>query len=464
MKPFCLTIAGADPSSGAGIQADIRTLDRCGVHPFSVITALTYQTANSFEGFTSLSKYLDQQLKILFDAYPIKVVKVGMIPDIESLEIIKNYINEYDLRVVLDPVSVSSAGGRLSTEGLENEIERKLFPIVSIITPNYTEALLYANIEKKMITNIDDVKNLGSILLDKLALSDIKHEKAVVIKSVMIQDDNKIYDFFIKQKSKGGERTYHFLEKQKKDLSDNVHGTGCVFSSAIAAFLAKDYSISEAIEKAEKFFNEKFQKFIKFPNSSLTMDLTYSEDKIKVINQIKEIYYFISNDKQFSMLIPEVRMNISGSLSSAKSKDEVAGIEGRISIINEFPEAMGEIKFGVSDHTARLILTAKEFDKTVNYVMNLKYKKEWVDKLVQSKKLSLQEIKRGKQPKSIAQKEYSTMQWLIQDSVKSSGKMADIIWDKGSIGKEPMMRLFGKDGKNMIEKLKIIKEALFSQS
>jgi hydroxymethylpyrimidine/phosphomethylpyrimidine kinase len=267
MKPFCLTIAGADPSSGAGIQADIRTLDRCGVHPFSVITALTYQTANSFEGFTSLSKYLDQQLKILFDAYPIKVVKVGMIPDIESLEIIKNYINEYDLRVVLDPVSVSSAGGRLSTEGLENEIERKLFPIVSIITPNYTEALLYANIEKKMITNIDDVKNLGSILLDKLALSDIKHEKAVVIKSVMIQDDNKIYDFFIKQKSKGGERTYHFLEKQKKDLSDNVHGTGCVFSSAIAAFLAKDYSISEAIEKAEKFFNEKFQKFIKFPNS-----------------------------------------------------------------------------------------------------------------------------------------------------------------------------------------------------
>jgi predicted fused transcriptional regulator/phosphomethylpyrimidine kinase len=164
------------------------------------------------------------------------------------------------------------------------------------------------------------------------------------------------------------------------------------------------------------------------------------------------------------MLIPEVRMNISGSLSSAKSKDEVAGIEGRISIINEFPEAMGEIKFGVSDHTARLILTAKEFDKTVNYVMNLKYKKEWVDKLVQSKKLSLQEIKRGKQPKSIAQKEYSTMQWLIQDSVKSSGKMADIIWDKGSIGKEPMMRLFGKDGKNMIEKLKIIKEALFSQS
>ena len=125
MKPFCLTIAGADPSSGAGIQADIRTLDRCGVHPFSVITALTFQTINSFEGFISLSKYLDQQLKVLFNAYPIKVVKIGMIPDVKSLETIKHYINKYDLKVVLDPISTASAGGRLSAQGLEKEIERR---------------------------------------------------------------------------------------------------------------------------------------------------------------------------------------------------------------------------------------------------------------------------------------------------------------------------------------------------
>jgi hydroxymethylpyrimidine kinase/phosphomethylpyrimidine kinase len=462
MKPFCLTIAGADPSSGAGVQADIRTLDRCGVHPFSVITALTYQTANSFEGFTSLSKYLDQQLKVLFDAYPIKVVKIGMIPDIESLETIKRYINEYNLRAVLDPVSISSAGGRLSTEGLENETARKLFPIASVITPNFAEALFYANSEKKLITNVDEVKNLGSTLLDKLISSGIKYEKAVVIKSVMIQNDNKIYDFSIMQRSKEGERTYRFFEKQKKDLSTNVHGTGCVFSSAIAAFLAKDYSLSEAIEKAEMFFNEKFQKLIELPNSGLTINLTYSEERIEVINQIKQIYNFISNDKKFSNLIPEVRMNISGSLPSARIKDDVAGIEGRISIVNEFPIAMGEIKFGVSDHTARLVLTAKSFDVSINYVINLKYKREWVEKLVQSKKLTLQEIKREDQPKSTAQKEYSTMQWLIHDSVKNTGKMVDIIWDEGSIGKEPMMRLFGKNAKDMIEKLRIIRETLFS--
>ncbi len=79
MKPLCLTIAGADPTSGAGIQADIRTFDRCGVHPFSVITAITYQTATEFIGYKSLSDELDNQLNAILTAYPIKYVKVGMI-------------------------------------------------------------------------------------------------------------------------------------------------------------------------------------------------------------------------------------------------------------------------------------------------------------------------------------------------------------------------------------------------
>ena len=82
--------------------------------------------------------------------------------------------------------------------------------------------------------------------------------------------------------------------------------------------------------------------------------------------------------------------------------------------------------------------------------------------LVQSNKITLQEIKREEQPKSVSQREYSTMQWLIQNSVKNMGKMADIIWDKGSIGKEPMLRLFSKNAKDMIEKLKIIRQILFS--
>lgn len=183
------------------------------------------------------------------------------------------------------------------------------------------------------------------------------------------------------------------------------------------------------------------------------MDSSLPKEKLEIVNQIKEVYNFFSSNKEFSKLIPEVRTNISGSLHNAKNKSEIAGIEGRITIINGFPKASGEIKFGVSDHTARLILTAKEFDKSINFVMNLKYRPDLI-KLIQEKSdLKLQEIFRENQPEDVKKKEFSTMQWLIKENVKKKGKIPDIIWDKGSVGKEPMMRLFGKNSEDMIIKL-----------
>ncbi|MFX1391414.1 MAG: thiamine-phosphate synthase family protein [Promethearchaeota archaeon] len=181
-----------------------------------------------------------------------------------------------------------------------------------------------------------------------------------------------------------------------------------------------------------------------------------SEEKQILINQIREVYSVISKDKDFSKLVPEVRMNISGSLSKAKNKSEIAGIEGRITIINGFPKASGEIKFGVSDHTARLILTAKEFDNSINFVINLKYIPKLIESIKKDTKLQLQEIIRKEQPENVKEKEYSTMQWLINESVKKKGKIPDIIWDKGAIGKEPMMRLFGKNSTDLIRKLEHI--------
>lgn len=168
------------------------------------------------------------------------------------------------------------------------------------------------------------------------------------------------------------------------------------------------------------------------------------------------MYNLISEDKDFSKLIPEVRMNISGSLPNAKDKSEIAGIEGRITIINGFPKASGEIKFGVSDHTARLILTAKKFDNSINFAINLKYIPELIESIKNDSDLELQEIIREEQPDSVKKREHSTMQWLINQSVEKKGKLPDIIWDKGAIGKEPMMRLFGKNSSDIIGKLEQI--------
>jgi len=457
--PFlCLTIAGSDPSSGAGIQADIRTFDRCGVHPFSVITAITYQSAKEFYGYRSLSGDLEKQLNSILNNYPVKHVKIGMIPDVESLNIIVNYINKYQLKVVYDPITISSAGKRLASEELETQIEDKLLPYVMILTPNLTETEVYSG---KTLTSdsIQNVKDAAEIILKKIynAPEASNIEKAVIIKSAT-NDQDEIVDIALINKEQGDflKQDFKIFKKSKISFSGNIHGTGCVFSSAITAFLARGNSIESAIFKAEDFFDEKFQHFIELPGKGKVLDLTIPKEKLDVINQIKEIYNFISSIKKFSALIPEVRLNISCSLPNASNKQEIAGIEGRITIINGYPQASGEIKFGVSDHTARLILTAKKYDISINLVMNLKYEPHWISAIQDKTDLELYEFTRESQPKSIQEKDHSTMQWLIKESVKKTGKIPDIIWDKGSIGKEAIIRVFGNNSKDMIEKLQKI--------
>ena len=162
------------------------------------------------------------------------------------------------------------------------------------------------------------------------------------------------------------------------------------------------------------------------------------------------------------MLIPEVRMNISGSLPNAVSKEEIAGIEGRITVVEGYPKASGEIKFGISNHTARLILEAKKFDNSINFVLNIKYKSNWINSLQEKTDLNLQEIIREHQPKEIMVKEESTMQWLIEKSIKEIGRIPDIIWDKGAMGKEPMIRLFGKNAEDIVNKLQKITNSIFN--
>jgi len=465
MKLFCLSIAGSDPTCGAGIQADIRTFDRCGVHPFSVITAITYQSATEFYGFKSLSDDLNKQLDAIFTSYPVKFVKIGMIPDVKALDIIVDVVKQHELIAVLDPVSISSAGKRLSSEGFELEIERSLFPYVKILTPNINEASFYANRDllNKTTENIAELKEAATILVKKLCSDNpaLDAEKTVVIKSAGAKR-GELFDLVCTSKGIGSNENYEFTlyQKPKLSINGNVHGTGCVFSSAITAFLAKGNPLAMAIEKAESFFDAKFQKFVELPNKGKVIDLTISKERVEVINQIKEIYNFFSRFRKFSKLIPEVRMNISGALPHATTKDEIAGIEGRITIINGYPQASGEIKFGVTDHTARLILSAKKFDNSINYVINLKYNPNWIDLIQQNTDLELQEIIREDQPEEIKKQEFSTMQWLIKESIASKGKIPDIIWDKGAMGKEPIIRLFSKNSKNMIEKLKKIIEII----
>ena len=212
--------------------------------------------------------------------------------------------------------------------------------------------------------------------------------------------------------------------------------------------------VNFANEEATVEFNSSLTGYDDF--NKAIRDLGYKASLAKIdVRVIDEL-----SEKEFSKLIPEVRMNISGSLANAKNKQEIAGIDGRITIVNGFPHKCGEIKFGASDHTARLILSAKEFENSINFVINLKFKQEWIRLISSHTDLQLQEIIREEQPEEVKNQEFSTMQWLIKNSVEKHGTIPDIIWDAGSIGKEPIIRLFGRNSKEMIVKLNKIISAI----
>ena len=178
-------------------------------------------------------------------------------------------------------------------------------------------------------------------------------------------------------------------------------------------------------------------------NNKLTA-LSNSEEKLGVIGQIKEIYSFIQQ-KYFLKLIPEVRSNIAGALNNAKTKSDVAGIDGRITIVNDMPKAAGEVKFGVAEHTARLILEAKKFDNSINYVINMKYTAELIRRLQKETDLVLKEILRETEPENLKKKEFSTMQWLIKESINKNGKIPDIIWINETFGNIQRKLCFAKN-------------------
>jgi hydroxymethylpyrimidine kinase/phosphomethylpyrimidine kinase len=458
---YCLTIAGSDPSSGAGIQADLRTFGKFEVYPFSIITAITYQTADSFSGYFVIPfDSLEEQLRILFEKYPIKYAKTGMIPTKESVKIIAKYLNEFKINYIVDPVTVASVGVRLAEKSVESELKNTLFPNAQVITPNVNEAEVYSGIKIKIgkFDNINLMKKALSKILEMMDNEIISHKsKAVIIKGAN-PEKNKILDLaLIKNFNKTGKKQ-EIIEfyKDQRVIKQNIHGSGCVFSAALVASLAIKKDLHMAIKNTEQFFDESFESILQLGDIGQVISLEYSPEKKEVINQVKKIYDFIISSSKFSRLIPEVRTNISVAMSNAQSKNEIAAIEGRISIINGYPKAIGNIKFGVSDHTARLILTAKKFDNSLNVVINMKYLPDLIQKLEQDSFFKVVEFHRSEQPPNISLKEESTMQWVIKNVFEKYKIIPDIIWDKGALGKEPIMRLLAKDATNMIMKLQKI--------
>lgn len=253
-----LTIAGSDPSGGAGIQADLKTMSAHGVYGMSAITALTVQnTLGVSRVYETSERTLAEQLEAVFsDIYP-DAVKVGMLPSARLVSVTAEILRKYRARhVVIDPVMVSTSGKMLMSEAARDRMVKELFVQAELITPNIPEAEVLSGIS---IQSREDVVRAAKLIEEHLrdASSDAgiaKSGTAILIKGGHAQGSPDDYLW------SGGK--LQVFPGARID-NPNTHGTGCILSSAIACRLAKGASLPESVEGAKHYLAELLKRGIR---------------------------------------------------------------------------------------------------------------------------------------------------------------------------------------------------------
>ena len=235
-----LTIAGSDSGGGAGIQADLKTFAALGCYGTSAITAVTAQNTMSIIAIHPIPPAIvkSQIIAVMDDICP-AVVKIGMLPDPETVSIVAETLKSYrHIPVILDPVISSTSGKQLASMNSLQAMIQQLFPLAALITPNLNEAALLTG---NNICSVEDMQVAAQALL-RLGSG------AVLVKGGHL-DGAELFNVYADQKGVTTSFTYPHI------VSLNTHGTGCTLASAIAAYLARGQSLRDAIASAGSYVN-----------------------------------------------------------------------------------------------------------------------------------------------------------------------------------------------------------------
>ena len=237
-----LTIAGSDSSSGAGVQADIKTFQEFNEHGTCCISAVTCQNPDKIISILDMPiKIIRDQLTALFEYYDIQYVKTGMLYSKQAMEIILEFLLNYNFKLIIDPIFISSSGKELMKPDAKEFLINNLLSKAFLITPNIPEA------EEILKTKIIDevTQKEAAINIQKFGVY------AVLVKGGHLQL-NPFKDILVYNNE------LHEFPKQRTNIS--VHGSGCILSAAIVANLNKGLSLVESLNMAEKYVDKFFKK------------------------------------------------------------------------------------------------------------------------------------------------------------------------------------------------------------
>ena len=418
-----LSIGGSDPSSGAGIQSDIKTFSNHDIYGFTVVTAITSQNTRKVTLVEPVSaKSLIAQIDSILADFHIDAIKIGMVYNSQIIKVIHSKLRNIKVPIVVDPIIKSTTGATLLKKSALYDYKKMIVPLADVITPNKYEAKVLSGI---LNTNksAKKIQSMGA--------------KCVIITGAT-SSNSQISDFIL-------EENKEYVISGKKIPIRN-HGSGCNYSASITVSLAKGNTIRYAVKAAKDYVYQSIKnsknigKGVHITHKNTSNEMRKLSDSINHFKQIKNIY----------KVIPECQTNFVFAKKNPKIIKDVLGISGRLVKSGKDVVTAGEIVYGGSQHVGTAVIQVNKKFPEVRSGINIKYDPKIIAKAKKSK-FTVLSYDRSKEPKKSKQKENSSISWGISNTLNA--KSPDIIYHKGDIGKEQMILIFGNNPDDVIRKV-----------
>lgn len=433
-----LIVAGSDSGGGAGIQADLKTVSALGAWGTTAVTALTAQNSRGVAAIHAVPPaFIAAQIRAVLDDIGADAVKIGMLSDAAVVAAVADAL-EGAGPVILDPVMVAKGGARLLADDAVAVLKERLIPRAALLTPNIPEAEALAGVSiaapADMQRAADALRGLGA--------------GAVLVKGGHLPGD-EVIDVLVDD---GGAVMF----QQPRVKTRNTHGTGCTLSAAVAALCAQGRPLREAVDAARAFVRLAMRAGPQLGTGHAPLDhlagLKRDAQRHAVLLALAEALEAL-DVLGFAPLVPEVQTNLAFALPWAETPAEVAAFPGRIVRAGPRIHAVRAPAFGASRHVARIVLTAMRRDPSMRACINLRYSPEIVARL-RAAGLAVESFDRRDEPADVKAREGSTLEWGTHLVLERARAFPDAVYDTGDVGKEPMVRVLGRDPADVLRKVR----------
>jgi len=439
-----MIVAGSDSAGGAGIQADIKAVSAMGCFPTTAIAALTAQNTLGVKGIFGVSaEFVVAQMDAIWEDLGADAVKTGMLFNEQVLLAVSERLETMGPPVlVVDPVMVSSSGHDLLEPSAMRAMKERLVPKAAVITPNLAEA---SRLTGRPVETEQDMVRAAEALLSL-------GPSCVLLKGGHLQGMAK--DLLL------NERELQWFEGPLLS-SRNTHGTGCALASALAAGLALGMDLVDCVRRAKALVTEGILCGPALGRGVGPVDpmaiLWKQREQHEILGALCEAAAELER-LPVGCLIPEVQSNMVYAMKGAKQVEQVAGFPGRIVRLDEGVRIVSLPRFGASSHTARVVLAASAKKPSLRCCMMIRFSEE-ILAACRMTGLVLTSFDRGNELEEVRTREGASLPWGVEQAL-SGVETADAIFDRGGPGKEPVIRILGKDPGDVLRKVSLVLKRL----